>query len=67
MRGERDQEEEREASGEGAEGMEREGVPGLQKVKDVAMWRVEGDGNGMSARRMGTVLIHRVRAFLCTP
>lgn len=34
VRGERDQEEEREASGEGAEGMEREGVPGLRKVKD---------------------------------
>lgn len=34
VREERDQEEEREASGEGAEGMEREGGPGLQKVKD---------------------------------
>lgn len=34
VRGERDQEEEREVLGEGAESMERGGCPGLQKLKD---------------------------------
>ena len=34
VRGKRDQEEDREVLGEGAEGMERGGCPGLQKLKD---------------------------------
>lgn len=40
---------------------------GCWKWRMMAMWRVEGDGNWVSARRKGIVLIRHVRSFLCTP